>query len=167
MADYLDPVKAEAGAALVAMCVAISAVLAVAFMSGCVVSSGDGEPPCLPPAFSVSPKSAKAGETVTVQAQNADCNPRYGQNALILVTVTDATGTKVMDTTAPMNDAGGFIYTFDVPSQTAVGEAAVEATPYGVDWCDDTGRNNRVRGAVVPLQRASCAARIEVLSVIR
>ncbi|MBT2594284.1 hypothetical protein J7I92_03090 [Arthrobacter sp. ISL-72] len=104
---------------------------------------------------------------MTVQAQNANCNPRYGENARIHVTVTDGTGTKVIDTTAPMNDAGGFIYTFDVPSQTAVGKAAVEATPYGVDWCDDTGRNNRVRGAVVALERASCAARIEILSIIR
>ncbi|MBT2515446.1 hypothetical protein J7E82_18415 [Arthrobacter sp. ISL-30] len=102
---------------------------------------------------------------MTVQASDAGCDPRYGENALIRVTVTDATGTKVIDTTAPMNDAGGFIFTFDAPSQTAVGEAAVEALPHNVDWCDDTGRNNRVHGAPITLERTLCAARIETLSI--
>ncbi|MBT2531386.1 hypothetical protein J7E83_04450 [Arthrobacter sp. ISL-48] len=104
---------------------------------------------------------------MTVRAQDADCNPRYGANALIQVTVTDATGTQVINTTAPMNDAGGFVYAFDVPPQTAVGDATVEAIPHNVDWCDDTGRNNRVQGAPVALERTSCVARTETLSITR
>ena len=121
----------------------------------------------MPPAFSVNPPSAKAGGVVTVQASDADCDPRYGENARIQVTVTDAAGTKVINTTAPMNDAGGCTYTFEVPPQAAVGDAAVEATPYGIDWCDDTGRNNRATGPGATMARVSCAARIEPLSITR
>jgi hypothetical protein len=65
----------------------------------------------------VDPSIAKAGDKVTVTAPDADCNPRYGQNARIHVTVTDATSVEVINTTAPMNDAGGFIYSFEVPTQ--------------------------------------------------
>lgn len=92
---------------------------------------------------------------------------RYGENARVRVTVTDAAGAKVINRTAPMNDAGGFTYTFEVPLQAAVGDAAVEATPYDIDWCDDTGRNNRAAGAAATLERASCAARIEPLNIAR
>ncbi|MET3919837.1 hypothetical protein [Arthrobacter sp. UYEF20] len=56
-----------------------------------------------------------------------------------------------------MNDAGGFTYTFEVPARTAAGDATVTATPYNIDWCDDTGKNNRADGAAVTLRRASCA----------
>jgi len=147
--------------------VAVSAIAVIAFSSGCIVSSGDGYPPCMPPAFSVNPPSAKAGDKVTVEASDADCDPRYGENARVRVTVTDAAGTKVINTTAPMNDAGGFTYTFEVPLQAAVGDASVEATPYAINWCDDTGRNNRAAGAAATLERASCAARIEPLSITR
>ncbi|KIS27550.1 hypothetical protein TV39_10385 [Arthrobacter sp. SPG23] len=114
----------------------------------------------------MNPPRAKAGDTVTVQASDADCDPRYGRNARVQVIVTDAAGAKVINTTAPMNDAGGFAYTFEVPLQAAIGDAAVEATPYGIDWCDDTGRNNRA-GAAATLERVSCAARIETLGITR
>lgn len=147
--------------------VAVCSGVVIAFSSGCVVSSGDGYPPCMPPAFSVNPPSAKAGGMVTVQASDADCDPRYGENARIQVTVTDAAGAKVINITAPMNDAGGFTYTFQVPPQAAVGDAAVEATPYGIDWCDDTGRNNRAAGPDATIVRVSCAARIEPLNITR
>lgn len=105
---------------------------------------------------------------VTVQASDADCNPRYGHNALIHVSVTDAAGTQVVNATAPMNDAGGFNYTFAVPPQAAPGTAAVEAFPHNIDWCDDTGRNNRVAdGAAATLERVSCAIPMETLSIMR
>jgi hypothetical protein len=105
---------------------------------------------------------------VTVAAPDADCNPRYGKNARIQVSVTDATGVEVVNTTAAMNDAGGFTYTFVVPARTAVGDAVVTAMPYNVDWCDDTGRNNRVGGAgEVGLALVSCAAPMKPLTVTR
>lgn len=124
-----------------------------------------GAPPCMPPAYSVSPSIAERGETVTVQAQDADCDPRYGENARIKVTVTDPLGQEIINTTAPMNDAGGFSYTFEVPADAAQGEAAVEAYPHNVDWCDDTGKNNRVSDGNVQFLRASCAERIELLTI--
>lgn len=83
------------------------------------------------------------GEEVTLSAFDAQCNPRYGENARIKITVTDFGGGKVIDTTALLNDAGGFTYTFRVPPEAAAGEGSIAAFPYDIDWCDDTGRNNR------------------------
>ena len=147
--------------------IAVGTVLLVGAASGCASSSGNGEPPCFPPAFSVKPTAAKAGESVTVTAPDADCKPRYGDHARIQVTVNDATGRMVIDATTPMNDGGGFAYTFEVPSQMAVGDGAVTAVPYNIDWCDDTGRNNRADGAAVTLQRASCVMPTKPLTITR
>jgi hypothetical protein len=120
----------------------------------------------------VSPAEAMPGQAVTVSAPDADCDPRYGHDAQIEVIVTDASGAEVVRETAPMNDGGGFTYTFTVPSDTAAGEASVTALPYNVDWCDDTGRNNRVSGtagaaAGVDLERASCALPLRPLLITR
>lgn len=124
-----------------------------------------GAPPCMPPSYSVNPSSVKIGETVTVQAQDSDCDPRYGADARVHVTVTDANGKKILSTTAPMNDAGSFTYSFEIPVQATPGKAAVEAYPHNIDWCDDTGKNNRVSAAEVSVVRASCAARIEPFTI--
>ncbi|MGN7253168.1 hypothetical protein [Arthrobacter sp. SAFR-014] len=114
------------------------------------------------------PSEARPGEPVTVAAPDADCDPRYGANARIQVTVADSSGAKVVNTTSAMNDGGGFTYTFVVPVQTAPGQATVTAVPYDVDWCDDTGRNNRVAGAaVVQMQRASCVLPVKPLTIRR
>lgn len=137
----------------------------VATAGACSSSSG-GEPPCFPPAYSVSPNSAKAGEKVTVSAPPADCNPRYGTNAQIQVSVTDKAGTKVINKTAPMADSGAFTFTFKVPTATAAGEATVTAMPYNIDWCDDTGRNNRAEG-LTDFHRASCAMPVKSLTITR
>ena len=145
----------------------IGALVLAASISGCASSSG-GEPPCFPPAYSLTPSEAKPGQSVTVAAPDADCNPRYGKNARIQVSVTDATGVEVVNTTTAMNDAGGFTYTFVVPARTAVGDAAVTAVPYNIDWCDDTGRNNRVAGAGdLRLERVSCVLPMKPLTVTR
>jgi hypothetical protein len=114
----------------------------------------------------VTPAAATPGETVTVEAPEADCNPRYGENARIEVTVTDKRGVELINTTAPMTDAGAFTYTFSVPAGAAMGQAAVTAMPHNVDWCDDTGRNNRVPGAMA-LERASCVVPVKPLTITR
>ncbi len=121
-------------------------------------------PPCLPPSYSVSPTSARPGEKVTVAAPAADCNPRYGGHARIEVSVTDERGNEVINTTAPMTDSGEFTYTFTVPAEIAVGQATVTAMPHNIDWCDDTGRNNRA-GGHVNLERASCAEPVKALTI--
>ena len=148
--------------------------IALAFVVGAALITAAGgcssypsaDPPCFPPDYSVTPTDATPGEMVTVAAPEADCNPRYGETAQIQVVVTDERGVEVINVTAPMTDAGAFTYTFRVPAQMAVGEAVVTATPYKVDWCDDTGRNNRVRGTV-GLERASCAEPREPLTITR
>ena len=145
-------------------------ILLASAVSGCASSiPGNSEPPCFPPAFSVAPSSAKPGDRVTVTAPDAECNPRYGKNARIQVTITDAAGVDVMTATAPMNDAGSFSYGFDVPAGTAAGEAAITALPFNIDWCDDTGRNNRVAssGGATTLERVSCVIPTRPLTVIR
>ena len=150
-----------------ALCATVGALVLVASISGCSSSMG-GEPPCFPPAYSLNPTEAKPGQSVTVAAPDADCNPRYGTNARVQVSVTDATGAEVVNTTSAMNDAGGFTYTFVIPARTAVGDAAVAAVPYNIDWCDDTGRNNRVAGArEVPFVRVSCVLPVKLLTVTR
>jgi hypothetical protein len=106
------------------------------------------------------------GQNVVVTAPDADCDPRYGKNARIHVTVTDAAGTRVLDETAPMHDGGGFTYTFDVPPGTARGSAWVSAMPHNLDWCDDTGRNNRVAASPSDsLDRASCVEPVRSLTI--
>lgn len=103
---------------------------------------------------------------VTVEAPPADCDPRYGTNAQIQVSVTDNSGAEVINTTAPMTDSGEFTYTFTVPADVAAGEAAVTAMPHDIDWCDDTGRNNRAEGTTNFI-RAACAMPVETLTITR
>jgi hypothetical protein len=95
--------------------------------------------------------------------------PRHGGNARIQVTMADVAGVEVLDTTAPMNDAGGFSYAFEVPPRTAAGEAVITAMPFNIDWCDDTGRNNRVTGAgaALTLERVSCVIPMKPLTITR
>lgn len=142
-----------------------AAISIVTVLTGCN-SSATGEPPCFPPKFSADPSNARIGDQVRVSAPDAQCNPRYGQNALIKITFTDSSGGTVVDTTAPMNDAGGFTYTFSVPTETAAGEGSISAYPYDIDWCDDTGRNNRAHATVPALTLASCAMPQETITII-
>lgn len=106
-------------------------------------------------------------QNVSVTAPDADCDPRYGEHARIHVTVTDAAGAQVLDATSAMNDAGGFTYSFNVPVNSAAGAATVTAMPYNIDWCDDTGRNNRADGSgrAGELTRASCAQPVRILTI--
>ena len=103
---------------------------------------------------------------MTVAAQPADCNPRYGGNARIEVSVTDDRGNEVINATAPMTDAGEFTFTFTVPEESAVGEAIVTAMPHNIDWCDDTGKNNRATG-IPQLELASCATPMGTFNITR
>jgi hypothetical protein len=145
--------------------IGLTAVLFTAALAGCN-SSSTGEPPCFPPKFSANPSSARAGDQVTVSSSDARCNPRYGQNAQIKITFTDSSAGKVIDTTAPMNDAGGFIYTFNVPTETAPGQGFISAYPYDIDWCDDTGRNNRADAKAPAFTLASCAMPQESITIL-
>lgn len=125
-----------------------------------------GPPPCMPPTYTVSPAEARAGAQVTVSAQDATCDARYGADARVQVTVRDAAGTNVLEELAPMTDDGGFTFVFTVPAGMAAGKAGVSAYPYDVDWCDDTGVNNRVASGPPALVRVSCAERLVPLVIL-
>lgn len=140
-------------------------IVAVGLGAGGCSSTWWNEPPCMPPAFSVSPGTAGPGETVVVSADNATCNPRYGADALAQITVTDQSGRLIVDTTTDMSDAGRFSYSFDVPAQVPPGPAQVTAMPYDIDWCDDTGTNNRVAGNGKTIERVSCAEPVKPLII--
>jgi len=123
--------------------------------------------PCLPPPFSVSAATAMPGGTVTVAAADSRCNPRYGESAQVQVTLRDSTGKEIVKELAPMSDKGGFSFELHIPAKAAPGPATVESYPYNVDWCDDTGRNNRV-GQGDPgaeIERTSCAARVQQVQI--
>lgn len=116
--------------------------------TGCGAFVGTrGDSGCMPPPFSLSTDTARPGEAITVSADDATCNPRYGDDARIQLEIMDASGSKVVDTTAPMNDAGGFSTVVVLPETAVPGQGSVSAYPYNLDWCDDTGKNNRVHGA--------------------
>lgn len=125
----------------------------------------------MPPAFSLSTDTARPGGSITISAEDATCNPRYGEGAQIQLQVMDGSGAKVLDTTAPMNDAGGFGFVLTVPESAVPGTGSVAAQPYNLDWCDDTGRNNRVGSAPIgaegpaEIQRASCVLPTQLLTI--
>lgn len=135
--------------------VLVSILLAGAGLASCS-QPGDTQP-CMPPQFSLSKDTAGPGESITVKAPDATCNPRYGGNAQIQLEVYDGSGAKIVDALAPMNDAGGFSTALDLPATAVPGQGMVTAYPYNLDWCDDTGRNNRVgRAAATDVERVSC-----------
>lgn len=146
----------------------VAAFLAVALMALGVSGCRDvaGPPPCMPPAYTVTPSEAKPGDEVTVSAPDTTCDARYGQGARIQVTFTDAAAVTVLEELAPMTDDGGFTFAFTVPAAAAAGEGGVSAVPYGLDWCDDTGVNNRAGAGPQTLVLVSCAERMVPLVVL-
>lgn len=123
-------------------------------------------PPCMPPAYTVTPSEAEPGGQVTVSAPDASCGARYGHNAQVQVTLRDANGTEVLKELAPMTDDGGFSFVFTVPPATVPGKAAVVAYPYNLDWCDDTGVNNRAGAGPRTLALVSCAEPLVPLVIV-
>lgn len=116
-------------------------------------------PACFPPKYSVQPATARPGDQVTVSAPDASCNPSYGKEAKIEVSLTDAAGREIFRKTGSMNNDGGFTFSFKVPAGMKPGKAGVTAVPHQLDWCDDTGRNNRLQGegaGDAGITKASC-----------
>lgn len=148
-----------------------TAVLAAVFagLAGPGCSGPPGTAPlgsgCLPPPFALSPATAHPGGSISVTADDADCDPRYGNTAQIQLEVFDGSGTKVGEALAPMNDAGGFSAAVELPVGAVPGEGMVSAYPYNLDWCDDTGRNNRVGATTTDVQRVSCVLPTQPLRI--
>lgn len=146
-------------------CALAVGVLMAASVSACSGGLPWEAPPCMPPQYSVTPSSAKPGDSVTVSAPDATCDPRYGANAQVAVILTDSAGAVVLQELAPMNDAGGFRFEFEVPAASAAGAEVVTAVPHGLDWCDDTGRNNRVAHNG-DFETASCVLPMQTLTIL-
>jgi hypothetical protein len=138
-------------------------------LTGAVASCSNAfdPPPCFPPKYSVHPETARPGKQITVSAPDATCNPSYGYDAKVEVSLTDAAGTEVLRKTGPMNNDGGFTFVLKVPSGLKPGQAGVTAVPYGLDWCDDTGRNNRLsrQGTGDGIARTSCVMPVVPLTI--
>lgn len=151
--------------------VAAGVLLTGASVTGC--SGPPGKAPmgsaCMPPPFSLSAVTAKPGDSLTAQAKDATCDPRYGDNAQIHIEVFDSSGTKILELQAPMNDAGAFSSELVIPETAVPGQAMVSAYPYNVDWCDDTGKNNRVgapeSSGELEVQRTSCVMPSQPLTI--
>lgn len=148
--------------------VAFPLIFAGALAGALASCSADTRPDsaCMPPEFSLSQGTAQRGDPVQISAPDADCDPRYGPQAQVEISITDAQGTEVIHTTEPMGDAGKFSYTFEVPQDMELGKAAISAFPHAVDWCDDTGVNNRIYGGLA-IVRASCSIPVKTLAIIR
>lgn len=143
----------------------LAAVVACGALAACF---GFDPPACFPPKYSMEPGTAHPGEQVTVSAPDAGCNPAYGQDARIEISLTDAAGREIFTKTGPMNNDGGFTLTFKVPDGMKPGKAGVTAVPYQLDWCDDTGRNNRLKrpGVGEPgIVRTSCVIPVVPLMI--
>ncbi len=63
-----------------------------------------------------------------------------------------------------MNDDGSFEFAFALPDDIASGTATITAVPANVDWCDDTGTNNRLKSEE-DIDRTSCVLPIKLLQV--
>lgn len=129
---------------------------------GCAPFAQQGAPGCMPPKYGLDSASVRAGGTLTVFAQDATCDPRYGLDAKIEISLMDSTGNVFYSVKGPMSDAGAFAQKIRVPSSVEPGEYGISAMPYDIDWCDDTGKNNRVSnsGEAGPgnlIERVSCA----------
>ena len=55
---------------------------------------------------------------------------------------------------------------FTVPAGMSPGKAGVTAYPYNLDWCDDTGVNNRAACGPQTLVLVACAERMLPLVVL-
>lgn len=108
------------------------AVLVPAVMTGCS-STPDLPPPCMPPSFSTSVSEARAGDTVIISAPAATCNPSYGADAKVEISISTASGEKLLDTKAAMEDNGAFEYSYRIPKSAKPGVLAVSAAPADVD----------------------------------
>ena len=119
-------------------------LLFLAGVFGMMALNGHLFPPstrCSPPPFHLSAPTAHPGDTVTVEAPDAECHPRYGANAQAEVQLMDRTSASVVRLLVPMTDDGGFRTTLNVPGNLPPGDYTVTATPYGIDTCFDTPRH--------------------------
>lgn len=152
----------------------MSAVAVLILSVSTLVSSGCGikvsTPQCRPPAFTVTPNTVKPGDTVKVQADDATCDPKYGQNAQVQVWFVDASDIPREPQLGPMNSRGGFELDLKIPLTAIPGQANVSALPYNFDCGDgessdgEGGKSQNLGGAVAS---ASCGSILVPLTIAK
>ncbi|GAA1498393.1 hypothetical protein GCM10009628_33970 [Paeniglutamicibacter kerguelensis] len=131
-----------------------------------------GSRPCMPPDYVVAPSSLRAGEDLKISAPDATCDPRYGERAQIQIELLNGQNEVLLTKLAPMGDAGSFEHTLRIPATTKPGSYSISASPFNVDWCDDTGKNNRLenpgfgQSGVIEV-RAACATPYVAFRVVK
>ncbi len=118
--------------------------------------------PCMPPGYMLDSLVVAPGGTLRVSAPAATCNPRYGEAARVRIDLVDARQEVLLSELAPMSDDGSFSHVLDIPATLKPGTYGISAAPDSVDWCDDTGHNNRVENpgfgdSGLSAVRAACA----------
>ena len=131
-----------------------------------------GSQPCMPPEYAVGPSSLRAGAELKISAPDASCDPRYGERAQIQIELLNDRNEVLLTELVPMGDAGSFEYALRIPAGTKPGDYSISATPYGVDWCDDTGRNNRIENpgfgqSGLAVIRVACATPYKAFRVVK
>ncbi|GAA1858721.1 hypothetical protein GCM10009715_02760 [Paeniglutamicibacter psychrophenolicus] len=116
----------------------------------------------MPPAYTLDSSVVAPGGTLVVSAPEATCNPRYGDQARIRIDLLDEHHEVLLSVLASMSDTGAFTHAIELPTILRPGDYGISAFPEGVDWCDDTGRNNRVENpgfgtTGLGMLRVSCA----------
>jgi hypothetical protein len=143
-----------------ALLVAASAAILTG-VSGCSIITGSSGP-CMPPAYTLDSTVIAPGGTLRISAPDAPCNPRYGEDAKVRIDLVNGHQEVEFTELAPMSDAGAFTHSLEIPASLKPGTYGISAVPDGVDWCDDTGRNNRLENpgfgdTGLGVVRSSCA----------
>ncbi len=81
------------------------------------------------------------------------------------ISISTDSGEKLLDTKAAMEDNGAFEYSYRVPKTAKPGVLSVSAAPADVDWCDDTGTNNRLKDES-DIERTSCEIPVRLLAIV-
>lgn len=132
--------SATCARALLVIAVGAGALFGV---SGCSAIPQSSRP-CMPPEYTLDSAVIAPGGTLRISAPDATCDPRYGEDAKVRIDLVNVRQEVLLTELAPMSDAGAFTHALEIPASLEPGSYGISAAPDGVDWCDDTGRNNRL-----------------------
>ena len=118
--------------------------------------------PCMPPGYMLGSLVVAPGRDIARfgSGSHVQSAPWRGSKS------TDRSGRRpqevLLSELAPMSDEGSFSHVLDIPATLKPGSYGSSAAPDSVDWCDDTGHNNRVenpgfRDSGLSAVRAACA----------
>lgn len=143
--------------------VPVAVVLAVGSISVFAAYAGPffGPSRCEQPEWTLSPTTVAPGRVVSIRAIDApECDPRYGRDAEVQISLSDGRSHPLLDVRAPMSSAGAFEAELVIPEDAEPGDYFVSAIPYDIDNCFDTNARSSET-----ITRTSCAALLKPLIV--